>query len=143
MLLASAVSGCLRSGDVTEMYVCTDPAHSGAFTEQLATMLRAASLDPQLGRAVDDRGGTNFVLEAKKHFVRVWAQNQPVSPPLEGRKDGYVGVSVDRNQYIVSVQSWLPVLQSPKPLYDRLRTQLTHAGFQVHDEPDRCAAVGR
>jgi hypothetical protein len=144
VVLATTVSGCaLRSNPKTEMYVCTEPAVSTTFTQVLGSMLRTASFSPSLGRAVDVRGGKNFVLEAKKELVWVWAQNMPVSPPLERSEADYLGVSVDPNQYIVSVQSWAPFLQSPEPVYDRLRSQLIRARFQVHDRPDECNPSGR
>ena len=109
------------------------------FTKVLAAMLRQEGLDPALGVAEDTQGGTNFVLEADKLLVNVWAQNMPVDPPREVEIANYsAGVLVDPSQYIVSVQFWAPYLQSPKPLYERLRARLTHARIEVHDHPGNC-----
>ena len=121
------------------MYVCTDRAISPRFTQVLAAMLRQEGLSPAVGRVDDSQGGTNFVLDADKLLVRVWAQNMPVDPPREVGIANYSGgVLVNPNEYILSVQSRVPFLQSPTPLYERLRARLTRARIEVHDRPGSC-----
>lgn len=139
LAMLGGTAACLRSNPATEMYVCTDPSMSVAFTPQLAAILRTASFTPKLGRSVLSRE-TIFVLEARKTLIRIWAQNMPVDPPNDVA-DLNTGVwpLIDPNQYVVSVQSWEPRLQSPKPVFDHLRSELIRAGFRVHHGPDRCS----
>jgi len=123
------------------MYVCTNRTLSPHFTELLAGILREEGLEPTVGRVDDSQGGTNFVLDADGFLVKVWAQNMPVDPLPEVDIATYsAGVGTDPNGYIVSVQSWAPFLQSPKPLYERIRGRLTRARMEVHDRPGSCAA---
>jgi len=138
LLVASAEYGCLPSNPSTEMYVCTNPAVSPHFTEVLGKILDHYGFKTARGRAVDAQGNKNFVLEAKKNLLRVWAQNMPVSPPLAQDAEPNLGVSVDPNQYIVSVQSWMPSIQSPKSTYVSIRRELGLAGFQIHDRSGMC-----
>lgn len=138
LAMLGSTAACLRSNPATEMYVCTEPRKSVAFTPQLAAILRAASFTPKLGRSVLSRE-TIFVLEARKTLIRIWAQNMPVDPPEDvADLSTDVWPLIDPNQYIVSVQSWEPHLQSPKPVFDHLRAELIRAGFRVHTEPNRC-----
>ena len=140
LLLAIAETGCLPSNPSTELYICTNHSLSPHFTEILGEILERHGFRTAVGQAVDAQGGRNYVLEAKKNFLRVWAQNVPISPPLVQDTEPKLGVSVDPDQYIVSVQSWLSSIQSPKPTFTSIRRELILAGLQIHDRSGMCTS---
>lgn len=133
VILMFLQASCTQSDPAMKMYFCVNPKTSTEFTSELATILRRHGFDPAQGKAVDEYGHTNFVLEADARFVRIWAQNAPVDPPREvpNLQNYAAGLSVDPNQYVISVQARIPFVRSrARRTFESLRDELRRSGFR-------------
>jgi hypothetical protein len=135
------LTSCMESEPSTELRVCVDSTTASAFTERLGGLLKRYGFTVARGRAVDEHGNSNFVLEAKHGNVRVWAQNAPLNPPSEvSNVENYSpGLGIDPNEYFVSVQARLPVLPTKaKTVFARLRSDLLTLGYREASGSGEC-----
>jgi hypothetical protein len=106
----------------------------GQFTFDLASVSRERGLNAHLGRAVDDKGHTLYVVEANGRGLRMWSQNV-VGCALEGEE-----ARPDQRQYVMYVQPLTPWSQ-PKDedaLSRQLTVDLVALGYQRRDLESPC-----
>lgn len=115
----------------TEMYVRVPASDMGGFLSALAAILRQDGLSASTGDS-PVTGTTLHVLDAKNLSLRVWAQNAVLSSE-ENAACGYSAVtSVERTQYLVSVQRRSPLgQQKARELFTALRREFVRRGYVV------------
>ena len=127
-------TSCVQSDRRTEMYICVKGPRSSSFTAALGIILQRRGFKTAIGRAVDEAGRTNRVLEASRGLVRVWAQNSPAEPPAQvADGNSYSpGLSVNPAEYYVTVQPRFPFLKSGvRRTFEEIRRELRNAGYRV------------
>ena len=142
-LLCAQLGACDNaSGSNPTIYAVMTPAQSGTFLEDLASLSKAHGLAPNAGSATSDRGITLRVLEARGNFLRLWAQNMPLSgtecPDSSGE------ATVDPGQFIITISPVmsLPVRERAQTLSLALASELRAKGYRVLTHPAKpCSAV--
>lgn len=143
LVLSLVVISCDQGKPSMDMYVLVEPRHSERFMKVLAEVTRSQGLSPWSGHATDDRGRILHVLEAKRRFVRVWAQNMPMNALEDPRCSPLGDAEIDPGQFMISVESTFPFLGSARArsTFPKLRKALANRGYKVLGEPLACSLL--
>ena len=143
LILSLAVISCHQEKANMDMYVLVEPRHSERFMKALADATRNEGLSPWTSHATDDQGRTLYVLEAKRRFVRVWAQNMPINALEDPRCSPLGDAEIDPGQFMISIESTFSFLGSARArtTFPRLREALISRGYKVLSEPLACSLL--
>lgn len=146
LLLCFLASSCGSEQSRVTMYVLVAPASASRFIDDLASFSRAHSLNPSAGRAIDDRGHTLRVIEARGRGIRLWGQNLPLSghedPVMCGR---HTEAYPDPGQFILIVEPRLSLLSggTSGELAAQLHQDLSRRGYEVLRKPATCSSFAK
>jgi hypothetical protein len=116
----SLLSACSIPEDPkATMYVIMEPERAETFLVDLSAISMKHGLEPNVGGAVADTGDKVLVVESTGRWLRIWAQNMPLSPGVCGDSPGEV--HSDPGQFIVSVYPAISLLPRARA------TALAHA----------------
>ncbi len=107
-------------------------------------MAKQHGLTPRLGHATDDKGHTLNVVEAKGRWIRLWAQNVPLSGSENPAVCGSSGEAhADPGQYYVTVAPILPLMPNSdaRELASQLSHELSALGYEMRSKAALCSAV--
>jgi len=146
LLVALAVftSSCSRNDQYSEIYVLIEPAQTVRLTNAIKTLAHEQGLDAWETQATDDRDRTMHVVEAKGHFVKLWAQNMPINTLEDSRCAALGDAEVDPGQFVVSVEASVPLLGTARARssMSSIKSRLKALGFRVLDHPSSCSVIG-
>jgi hypothetical protein len=135
LLIGIQLAGCSTSDDpAATKYVVLNENQQQMFLSELSALSKAHGLTAAIGSATSDQGQTVHVLEARGRFLRLWAQNLPLSPGTcgTGREP-----EPDPNQFILIItpQMWLPLRDRAKQTSIELAAELRSKGYRVQSGP--------
>jgi hypothetical protein len=137
-LCCTALAACQPDDEKASFYAVVSPSKSSAqFSQDVAKLANQNGLTPSLGRATDDKRHTLYVVEATGRWMRLWAQNVPLSgnenPAICG---AYVEAHPDPGQFYVTVGPILPLLPlaPSRDLASQLRHEISALGYHVSAE---------
>jgi len=154
--IAFALAACGNSKDAAIIYVLTPPQKASLFTQDLAAIAKRHRLAPDLGNSVpDDHGRKYFVVEASGRWLRLWSQNEPLSPDENSELCGRATEPrPDPGQYVVTIDhrfAWLGLNQvftafsteQPRSLSLEISKELRISGYTVRSSPLLCSPLAK
>ncbi len=116
------------------------------FPQQLAKIAEKIGLSVEVGSATDDRGRTQWVVNAKGRWIEVWAMNMPLSgneDPLHCGQDADPGP--DPGQFIVTVEPlFFPLgAWNASEIAGSLYDGVSELGYRILEKPIACSGLAK
>lgn len=126
-----------------KIYVIVPDGRSSLFTSDLASIVSRYGLVPNLGRAVDDKGMTLHVLDAKGPNFRLRSENVLLSGQEDSNKCGiHREPYPDPGQYFISLSHSDSSSENEiaNELLENISSDLVRIGYVVKTKPELCSA---
>lgn len=148
ILAILALPSCDKSAEETlemsgKVYVIVADDRSLSFIDDLSSVVRKYGFEANVGTAVDDKGKTLHVLDARGPHSRLRSENVLLSGQEDASKCG-----VHSEPYPDPRQFFISVSTSGKPngdkdarsLLDKVSSDLRRSGYEVVAKPRLCGA---
>lgn len=116
------------------LWVCLRSTPSGQFLADIEAILKVADLNPSRGRAVDDHGHVNNIIQGESPHTNVWVMNWSINnesapePVVPDPNTFYVAVSPTDAQFRATSDK----------TFESLRSRLAGAGYRITLSEDGC-----